>query len=696
MSIIDPIDYARSKSLIPRIAVPSVKEEKSARHALSDLFSLFYDCPLFCSIEPREKRRFVNSWINESIRQIDDGDFFSFLIKLAKLGNLFLRSFTWKGDVISYDPHPSLLESPITSAILSLKKVPMSDGRYFNTIRWILTVHLRLSKLPLTRDDLTDTSESDWIMRQLLVKDIADVSIDTIEALQNALEWLYDADMPEAVLGKHGPGSTAQRAKTIPEKEELMFPSQQSLSLVPDSISWIPFVLLKQPLPNWLEFVPKDIKSLRPITMESVSMQFAQQAYKRVIYEHVDSGFVRASHHITFNSQEASRRAALRGSTLRGSRMLRQATIDLSSASDLLSVGLVANIFPKNLLHILLCGRSWDTVTTHGNIELRMYGGMGSALTFPVQTLVFTALCYVAVARALSKRELGGCVSSVQACEDFIGSPAYWYAFKPIIVFGDDIIIPEFAVSDLYKLLDEVGLRVNVDKSFTGDLVVREACGMFAFAGEDITPARYRIPPMRKLADFAYTEASRAVCNHAFYLGYRTLYRHSVRHHRGLKLFMGKDERLRQHQYVNTSALNQWQVTKDPEIELARKKLLAEKRRRVGERIKLTDVEVLFESPRGDPEGHIGVVSARQIRQGSVQIVYGREEVVQTSYTGKTDTTVDDAHDYYYYAQDRYILEHNEVQSMMHGRIPDGIRLVKRAAILLETEEALGWSWVSS
>jgi hypothetical protein len=58
-----------------------------------------------------------------------------------------------------------------------------------------------------------------------------------------------------------------------------------------------------------------------------------------------------------------------------------------------------------------------------------------------------------------------------------------------IRVFGDDIIIATRAVGDLYYLLSELGLMVNKGKSFYQG-PFREACGMDAMNGVDVTPAK--------------------------------------------------------------------------------------------------------------------------------------------------------------------------------------------------------------
>lgn len=100
---------------------------------------------------------------------------------------------------------------------------------------------------------------------------------------------------------------------------------------------------------------------------------------------------------------------------------------------------------------------------------------MGSAVTFPVQTIVFTAIALFSI--MLTR---GGTVRT--ALEEYT---------KEVRVFGDDIILPVDSYPVLVRLLSALRLRVNESKSFaTGSF--REACGLDAFAGVDVTPVKVK------------------------------------------------------------------------------------------------------------------------------------------------------------------------------------------------------------
>jgi hypothetical protein len=572
-----------------------------------------------------------------------------------------------------------LRNSPIFLAILGLSRLPDDSRIYFDTIRWIYSWHVFLAKAPLTRSDLYDSSETDWIIRQQNVLSSNDIPSSLLECLRITCSFLFDENIPSLEkLGKHGPGSTNKGFKSIPEKQDNFEPSIQSLEVTKYNPLELDATI--RPQSNKLEFVPKDIKSLRPITMESISMQHAQQSLKRNIYRFVDKGLCNASHFIRFKDQTISQSIALYGSRSDVPIDMRPVTIDLSSASDMLSVDVVINAFSGDFLHDLLCCRSWDTITSRGVIEVSMYGGMGSATTFPVQTLIFTAISLMAVCKTLYKRIFGIDVEHVDAVREFLpllfpGSPD-WKYFKNVRVYGDDIIVPHFASDELLNLLRKFGLIVNVDKSFLGFAAIREACGIFAIAGVDITPVRYRLPiyNIERRADYAIFEAWRSLANRSFIYGYRCLHRFCVRKLRGLKPFISHRELSRKNYGFNCS----------PRPD-----------RYACETLHLSDAVVLFEPFRGKNADYIGVISTRDIVY-TTQTLFGERRCVKTAYTASTRTRVRLKDDDYFYGQSLYEMTYNDVVPVSHGRIPRGIRMHKRSAYLRNFGDNMGWAWAPS
>jgi hypothetical protein len=106
------------------------------------------------------------------------------------------------------------------------------------------------------------------------------------------------------------------------------------------------------------------------------------------------------------------------------------------------------------------------------SVKLRKYASMGSALTFPVQSIVFACLT-IAVGRHLHPDQTIDRIA------------------EQVRVFGDDIVCPVTWVVPLTELLTLCGLKVNSGKSFSHGKF-RESCGLYAYEGYDVTPFRIR------------------------------------------------------------------------------------------------------------------------------------------------------------------------------------------------------------
>lgn len=147
------------------------------------------------------------------------------------------------------------------------------------------------------------------------------------------------------------------------------------------------------------------------------------------------------------------------------------ATLDLSSASDRISIALVRDLMPPEWYRYLMRLRSPVTkLPSGGHVELNMISTMGNGYTFPLMTLLITSLVYAV------------------RCEQYPRSqPARRLDWSVHAVFGDDIIVPTAIADSLIDVLQQAGLVVNTDKSYvTGPF--RESCGGDYFLGRDITP----------------------------------------------------------------------------------------------------------------------------------------------------------------------------------------------------------------
>jgi len=143
-------------------------------------------------------------------------------------------------------------------------------------------------------------------------------------------------------------------------------------------------------------------------------------------------------------------------------------TIDLESASDSLSLKMLEFMLPRSFLAVLKLFRCERTTLPTGRVlDLNMVSTMGNGYTFPLQTMLFSAVVH-GVANYLRVR----------------GSP-------PILkgdnfgVFGDDIICPSSITRTVIHALNLLGFTVNSEKSFV-EGPFRESCGADFFAGVNV------------------------------------------------------------------------------------------------------------------------------------------------------------------------------------------------------------------
>nr|UJQ85010.1 MAG: hypothetical protein 3 [Leviviridae sp.] len=287
---------------------------------------------------------------------------------------------------------------------------------------------------------------------------------------------------------RHGPGAVSEKVKGVkydfqnwPSKLEGLFPYDWYGSGLLESY---PYAMPdSRERPSRLIAVPKTQKGPRLICAEPMAHQWIQQGIWRWLESRVNSTPLRAS--INFRDQSLSQERALDAS-----RDGMHCTIDLSSASDRISTRLVEYLFQGSpLLDALHASRTRCMVQDLDDdcprmIKLRKFSTMGSAVTFPIQSLVFYILVTWAVRLAWSGRG------------DFVGSEDFtheWGGDEATTIFGDDIIAPTFAYNTIKLVLHECGLKVNDSKTFTGKNF-RESCGMYAFQGVDISPAYYLQP----------------------------------------------------------------------------------------------------------------------------------------------------------------------------------------------------------
>lgn len=684
--------------------IPIKAERPYAQQGLTDLLALLYECPLGAHVHKRVLNRFARTSIDLTIKYIDGKGYLPFLKDMKNIAHLFLKSFKFKEDGTLYMEWNDVFSfSPIYHTIRVCERIAsaQSDG-FFKLVTWVHDWHAFLGKIPLTRPDLEADTIAKWIDIQLHgVKDIHQMPIDYVDALRIIVAWLFDEPLPQnELLGKHGPGSTNIGAKTIPDKEDNRVPTLQAELVCPTD----PSILIDEPEHALYAAVPKDNGAMRSITQESIEMMRGQQSVKRKLYEHTDFGHVNLSHFVKFSDQTASRDAALRASKF-CSGWHRMTTADLSYASDLVSSDLVCHVFSGDLNWMLMILRTWFIdIDDQGNfIEPRMYAGMGAATTFPVQTIIFTAISILALIIEYRLETYGGIESDLDdrggkfglVVRELLAEPrtkanlkyGFWSHLKRIRTYGDDIIVQDKALGRLENILTSLGLRLNVQKTFGGNDAVRESCGIFALSGRDITPLRFRIPvhSMNEPVDSAIIDAYRMFANRSYIHGYRRFSRRLVR----------RLEALIPH--ISTRSLNKtWsKVNGHEERMLKCNDGTYEFRARNTEYVRNFPYQVLYEEFRGDQANYLGVISSKQniLHSG---IIFGVPQTYVCALMGKVSTWKDREHDRYHLEQYLYERENSSdalEEAILHGSVPDGTRLEVRIALRIDSEEQT-WAWV--
>jgi len=319
------------------------------------------------------------------------------------------------------------------------------------------------------------------------------------------------------ISGKHGPGSTADHLRgnlkwsqtSWTERLEEEFPFLEHV--LPSVSYWrdaqhADYLSPGDELPVRVITVPKTPKAPRIIAVEPTCMQYMQQAISTELVKSLEplspNGDDGVFGMIGFRDQIPNREMARKGS-MDGS----LATLDLSDASDRVSVQHVEDLFHRfpSLLKGVLSVRSTKAeVRGHGVIPLAKYASMGSALTFPLEAMVFLTAVFLGIEKAL------GQPLTRRTVRDFAAR---------VRVYGDDIVVPAALVYDVISQLETLGLKVNVDKSFWNGKF-RESCGGDYYDGRWVTPIRVRQSLPESRVDTKEMIAAVSLRNQCYFAGY--------------------------------------------------------------------------------------------------------------------------------------------------------------------------------
>lgn len=273
-----------------------------------------------------------------------------------------------------------------------------------------------------------------------------------------------------------------------------------------------------------LKFVPKDLKKSRSICIEPNGYMWAQQGVLRWYETWLEDGILKR--HVFLEDQTKNQMACWHGSM-----SATLATIDLSSASDSVSLRLVEATFPEKVRKHLLATRS-RYVKIPGvktPVVAEKFAPMGSATCFPTQCTIFSAVVFLVSVAQSYGRDIwnGGTISDLNldlAYYVMYGAPEEHRHYKHLFVYGDDIICDKQVVSNVIRTLQDLGFKVNEDKSYTDETAYRESCGKHYFNGYDVTPLKLKIKPVYTRMNGAALEGVIDAANRAAEYGYKHLY----------------------------------------------------------------------------------------------------------------------------------------------------------------------------
>ncbi len=295
------------------------------------------------------------------------------------------------------------------------------------------------------------------------------------------------------LIPAHGPGAVAEKWQHPerweftywPERLESVFPRWRYASNTCRYDAQFPYVSPQDERPVRVITVPKTQATPRIIAIEPSVMQYGQQGVWRRFSELVEGSPL--ANLIGFADQSRNQRMAREGS-ITGD----LATLDLSEASDRVHVRMVEELLSKwpHLREMVLACRSTSADVEGRVIALAKFASMGSSLTFPLESVIFSTITVMGIRhhQSIRPRDYGRSVS----------------------VYGDDIICPRDAVSDVVRYLEAFGFKVNKHKSFWNGLF-RESCGADYFSGTNVSVVRLRADPpgsrqdaalIRRFADF--------------------------------------------------------------------------------------------------------------------------------------------------------------------------------------------------
>lgn len=318
----------------------------------------------------------------------------------------------------------------------------------------------------LTLSSYEDAAEKSWEKFEANMERIAAIHTLPTEYMKDFVASLYprtENEFLKRFIPRHGNGSVAEKrenGKPLNELQKFRLTNTNAVQFLLQraGLRPLPLPTARTNRTSRLTTVPKGIDEKRIVCPEPAALMFLEQGLARCL----DFRFTRLRSHVDLYHAELSKDLAKTGSITRN-----WATLDQSSASDSVRWEFVASLFDRipYLQRLLGLCRSTHRQYPDGRVARNdHFAPMGSALCFPIEVLVFSAIIEQAV------HEVGG--------------------HSRYRVYGDDVVVEERYVDRVMELLEYYGFLLNREKSYWGDAPFREACGGHYMNGADVTPLR--------------------------------------------------------------------------------------------------------------------------------------------------------------------------------------------------------------
>lgn len=358
-----------------------------------------------------------------------------------------------------------------------------------------------------------------------------------LDVLKTVVDFLLDSEKFDdtLLLPRHGGGQVSETVSDTREKFDHLTldvklarcfrPNRFGLDLYDEAAS---LKRVATPKSSRLMFVPKTYKTYRSVCMEPTAYMYFQQEVMRWMVHAMERSPL--GQIVDLKDQTLNQQYAIWGSAHKG-----LDTIDLSAASDRVHTDLVRAVFPPKILYYLLGTRTESVLLPDGRVHtLKKFAPMGSALCFPTQCTVFSAVtvigyllqrhsCTLQDMTSISREDLR------QMCRSLF---AHWSSdymdYSPRLisprVYGDDIICDVRVTENVTYLLEHFGFAVNKEKSFVGGQSVRESCGIYTYNGHDVTPLTFRVRDVGGTLNASAYDSMVSFTNRCGDYGYRSLH----------------------------------------------------------------------------------------------------------------------------------------------------------------------------